>query len=163
MPIYERFVGAHRDDFLSLKDAQKNYKLTWSEDFNFAYDVMDVLGTEKPDKLAMVWVSKDGEEIKFTFEDMMKMSNKVANYLRYLGVKKGDRVLLVMKRSHYFWHTVLALHKIGAVMVQATFMLTPKEYVYRCNKAGIKYAIFTGDGNCTDLQLSWIYRTKNKG
>ncbi|MBE6570857.1 MAG: acetyl-CoA synthetase [Ruminococcaceae bacterium] len=150
MPIYERFVGAHRDDFLSLKDAQKNYKLTWSEDFNFAYDVMDVLGTEKPDKLAMVWVSKDGEEIKFTFEDMMKMSNKVANYLRYLGVKKGDRVLLVMKRSHYFWHTVLALHKIGAVMVQATFMLTPKEYVYRCNKAGIKYAIFTGDGNCTD-------------
>ena len=133
MPIYEKFVGAHRDDFLSLKDAQKNYKLTWSEDFNFAYDVMDVLGTEKPDKTAMIWVSKDGEELKFTFEDMMKMSNKVANYLRYLGVKKGDRVLLVMKRSHYFWHTVLALHKIGAVMVQATFMLTPKEYVYRCN------------------------------
>ncbi len=150
MPIYEKFVGAHRDDFLSLKDAQKNYKLTWSEDFNFAYDVMDVLGTEKPDKLAMVWVSKDGEEKRFTFEDMMKMSNKVANYLRYLGVKKGDRVLLVMKRSYYFWLTVLALHKIGAVMVQATFMLTPKEYVYRCNKAGIKYAIFTGDGNCTE-------------
>lgn len=150
MPIYEKFVGAHRDDFLSLKDAQKNYKLTWNEDFNFAYDVIDELGTTKPDKLAMIWVSKDGEEKRFTFEDMMKQSNKVANYLRYIGVKKGDRVLLVMKRHYYFWHVVMALHKIGAVMVQATYMLTPKEYVYRCNKAGIKFAIFTADGNCTE-------------
>lgn len=150
MPIYEKFVGANRDDFLSLKDAQKNYKLTWNEDFNFAYDVVDELGKTKPDKLAMIWVSKTGEEKRFTFEDMMKGSNKAANYLRYLGVKKGDRVMLVMKRSYYFWYTVLALHKIGAIMVQATYMLTPKEYVYRCNKANIKYIICTGDGNCTE-------------
>ncbi len=150
MPIYEKFVGASRDDFLSLKDAQKNYKLTWNDDFNFAYDVVDELGRTKPDKLAMIWVSKDGEEKRFTFGDMMRNSNKAANYLKYLGVKKGDRVLLVMKRSYYFWHVVLALHKIGAIMVQATYMLTPKEYVYRCNKAGIKYAILTGDGDCTE-------------
>ena len=150
MPIYEKFVGAHRDDFISLKDAQKNYKLTWNKDFNFAYDVLDVLGTEKPDKLAMIWVSKDGEEKRFTFRDMMLGSNKAANYLKYLGVRKGDRVLLVMKRSYYFWFVAMALHKIGAVMVQATFMLTAKDYVYRCNKAGIKCAIITGDGDCTD-------------
>ncbi len=150
MPIYEKFVGAHRDDFISLKDAQKNYKLTWNKDFNFAYDVLDVLGTEKPDKLAMIWVSKDGEEKRFTFRDMMLGSNKAANYLKYLGVRKGDRVLLVMKRNYYFWFVAMALHKIGAVMVQATYMLTAKDYVYRCNKAGISCAIITGDGDCTD-------------
>lgn len=150
MPIYEKFVGAHRDDFISLKDAQKNYKLTWNKDFNFAYDVLDVLGTEKPDKLAMIWVSKDGEEKRFTFRDMMLGSNKAANYLKYLGVRKGDRVLLVMKRSYYFWFVAMALHKIGAIMVQATYMLTAKDYVYRCNKAGISCAIITGDGDCTD-------------
>ena len=102
MPIYEKFVGASRDDFLSLKDAQKNYKLTWNDDFNFAYDVVDELGRTKPDKLAMIWVSKDGEEKRFTFGDMMRNSNKAANYLKYLGVKKGDRVLLVMKKKYYF-------------------------------------------------------------
>lgn len=150
MPIYEKFVGAHRDDFISLKDAQKNYTLTWNKDFNFAYDVLDVLGTEKPDKLAMIWVSKDGEEKRFTFRDMMLYSNKAANYLKYLGVRKGDRVLLVMKRSYYFWFVAMALHKIGAVMVQATYMLTAKDYVYRCNKAGISCAIITGDGDCTE-------------
>ncbi len=150
MPIYEKFVGAHRDDFISLKDAQKNFKLTWEDDFNFAYDVLDVLGTEKPDKLAMTWVSKTGEELNFTFRDMMLLSNKAANYLKYLGVKKGDRVLLVMKRSFYFWVVMLALHKIGAVAVQATYMLTPREYVYRCNKAEISCAIITGEDGCTE-------------
>ena len=98
MAIYENFVGASRDDFLSLKDAQKNYKLTYKENFNFAYDVLDVLGKTKPDKLAMIWVSNDGEEKRFTFSDMMKMSNKAANYFSFLGIGKGDRVLLVLKR-----------------------------------------------------------------
>ena len=77
MAIYEEFVGASRDDFLSLKDAQKNYKLTYKDNFNFSYDVLDVLGKTKPDKLAMIWVSNDGEEKRFTFSDMMKMSNSI--------------------------------------------------------------------------------------
>ena len=81
MPIYEKYVGAHRDDFISLKDAQKNFKLTYPADFNFAYDVIDELGTTKPDKLAMIWVSNDGAERRFTFRDMMLYSNKAANYL----------------------------------------------------------------------------------
>lgn len=150
MAIYEKFVGASRDDFTSLKDAQKNYKLTWNDDFNFAYDVIDVLGTEKPDKLAMIWVSNDGEEKRFTFRDMMLESNRAANYFKYLGVKKGDKVLLVLKRSYLFWFCILGLHKIGAVVVQATNMLKAKDYVYRCNAAEIKFAVITADGDATD-------------
>ena len=150
MAIYEKFVGASRDDFTSLKDAQQNYKLTWNDDFNFAYDVIDVLGKEKPNKLAMIWVSEDGEEKRYTFRDMMLESNRAANYFKYLGVKKGDKVLLVLKRSYLFWFCILGLHKIGAVVVQATNMLKPKDYVYRCNAAEIKYAIITADGDATD-------------
>lgn len=150
MAIYEKFVGASRDDFLSLEDCQQNYKLTFSENFNFAYDVVDVLGKTKPDKLAMIWVSKDGEEKKFTFRDMMLASNKAANYFKYLGIRKGDRVLLVLRRSYYFWFCMLGLHKIGAVAVQATDMLKAKDYVYRCNAGKIKCVIATGYGNATE-------------
>ena len=149
MPIYEKYVGRNRDDFKSLEDAQKNYKLTYDESFNFAYDVIDVLGTEKPDKLAMVWVSNDEEVKHFTFRDFMLMSNKAANYLKSLGIKKGDKVLLVLKRSYLFWVLTLGLHKIGAVMIPATNMLKAKDYIYRCNVAKIKCVIITGDGECT--------------
>ena len=95
MAIYEKFVGATRDDFLSLKDAQTNYTLKYRDDFNFAYDVIDELGTTKPDKLAMIWISNEGEELRFTFRDMMIYSNKAANYFNYMGIKKGDRVIVV--------------------------------------------------------------------
>ena len=76
----------------------------------------------------MLYVSSNGEEKRFTFRDMMLMSNKAANYFKSMGIKKGDRVLLVMKRSYYFWISVLALHKIGAVMIQATNMLKVKDF-----------------------------------
>ncbi len=150
MAIYEKFVGATRDDFISLEDAQKNYKLTYNDDFNFAYDVIDELGRTKPDKLAMIWVSAKGEERRFTFRDMMLYSNKAANYFNYMGIKKGDRVMLVLKRSFYFWFCILGLHKIGAVVVQATNMLKAKDYVYRCNAGNIKAVVVTGDGMETE-------------
>ncbi len=150
MAIYEKFVGANRDDFISLKDAQKNFKLTYPENFNFAFDVVDELGKTKPDKLAMLWVSNDGEEKRFTFRDMMLNSNKAANYFNYMGIKKGDRVLLVLKRSYYFWFCILGLHKIGAVVVQATHQLKAKDYVYRCNAGKIKAVVITGDEMATE-------------
>ena len=150
MAIYEKFVGAKREDFLSLADAQRNYKLTWNEDFNFAYDVVDELARTKPDKLAMIWVGADGEEKRFTFKDMSRESNRAANYFKYLGIRKGDIVLLVLRRSYYFWFCLLGLHKIGAVAVSATDMLQAKDYVYRCNMAGIKYAIITGHGDAAE-------------
>ncbi len=150
MAIYEKYVGAARDDFISLADAQKNYKLTYPETFNFAYDVVDELGKTKPDKVAMIWVSNDGEEKIFTFRDLMLASNKAANYLNYMGIRKGDRVMLVLKRHYYFWFVILALHKIGAVVVQATNMLKAKDYIYRCNAGKIKAIIATGDGEVTE-------------
>ena len=151
MAIYEKFVGATRDDFLSLKDAQTNYTLSYNDDFNFAYDVIDVLGTEKPDKLAMIWISNDKSEVKrLTFRDMMEGSNKAANYFKYMGIKKGDTVMLTLKRSYFFWYCILGLHKIGAIVVQATDMLKGKDYVYRCNVGNIKAAVITGDGQATE-------------
>ena len=151
MAIYEKFVGATRDDFLSLKDAQTNYTLKYRDDFNFAYDVIDVLGTEKPDKLAMVWISNDKSEVKhLTFRDMMLNSNKAANYFKYMGIKKGDKVMLTLKRSYFFWYCILGLHKIGAIVIQATDMLKGKDYVYRCNVGNVKAAVITGDGHATE-------------
>ncbi len=150
MALYEKYVGASRDDFISLKDAQTNFKLTYPETFNFAYDVVDELGKTQPDKVAMIWVSNTGEEKIFTFRDMMINSNKAANYLNYMGIRKGDRVMLVLKRHYYFWFIILALHKIGAVVVQATNMLKAKDYIYRCNAGKIKAIVATGDGEVTE-------------
>ena len=149
MPIYEKFTGRPRDSFTSLKDAQKNYHIDYPDDFNFAYDVVDLLGREKPGKRALVWLGKDGTEKFFTFSDMSRLSGRASSMLRSLGVRKGDRVLLVLKRHWIFWVLLLALHKIGAVMVQATAMLTAKDYVYRCNAGKIKFVILTGEDGCT--------------
>jgi len=150
MAIYEKFIGMRRDDCKTYNELREKYRITHSDSFNFAYDVLDVLGTEKPDKLCMLWVGKDGEERYITFRDMMLYSNKAANYFTSLGVKKGDFVLLVLKRSYLFWYCMMALHKIGAVAVQATHLLAAKDYIYRCNAAGIKMAVITGDGECTE-------------
>lgn len=175
MAIYERFTGGkRREDFSSLEDAYNNYTLTWNNDFNFAYDVVDVLGTEKPGKRAMLWIGCDGEEKEFSFRDMMLESNRAANYFKAMGVKKGDKVLLVLKRSYYFWFCMLGLHKIGAVAVQATNMLKAKDYVYRCNAGKIKYAVITGDGECTEyfdaggdeyetIEKKFVTKHKNAG
>ncbi len=149
MPLYEKYVGRSRDSFSSLEDLYKNYKITCDDDFNFAYDVLDYLGSKKPDKLCMVWVGNDEEERRFTFSDMVRYSNKTANFFKSLGIKKGDYVLLVLKRSYLFWYCMMALHKIGAIPIPATHLLTAKDYVYRCNAGGIKMAVITGDNECT--------------
>ena len=127
MPIYEKFVGRNRDDFVTLDDLQKNYKVTYPENFNFAYDVMDEIAAKKPNDLAILWVSKNNEEKRFTFGDVKKYSNMTANFFKSQGIKKGDRVLLVLKRGYQFWFSVLALHKIGAVTVMATNQLMAKD------------------------------------
>lgn len=151
MVMYEKYIGRNRDDFVTLEDLYKNFSIQCPENFNFAYDVLDALAEEKPDHLAMLWVGKDGSEQRITFRDMKRWSDKTANFLKSLGIKKGDFVLLVLKRSYLFWYAMLALHKIGAVAVQATHMLTAKDYVYRCQAGGIKMAVITGDGDCSHV------------
>ena len=150
MVIYEKYTGRNRDSFKDLEDLRQNFKLTYPSDFNFAYDVMDELAETKPDKLAMLWLSNTKEEKRFTFKDMKFWSDKTANYLKSIGINKGDKVLVVLKRSYYFWFCMLAMHKIGAIPVQATNMLVGKDYTYRCNKGDIKAVIITGDGDCTE-------------
>ncbi|NLM21722.1 MAG: AMP-binding protein [Peptococcaceae bacterium] len=149
MVLYEKYTGRNRDDYVTLEDLYRNFSIKCPDDFNFAYDVLDTLAQEKPDSLAMLWLSKDGEEKRITFAEMKRYTDKTANYFYSLGIRKGDFVLLVLKRSYLFWYAILALHKIGAVAVQATHLLTAKDYVYRCQKGGIKMAVITGDGDCT--------------
>ncbi len=116
------------------------------ENFNFAYDVVDVMAKKCPDKLAMLHVSREGRERHFTFRDMAKYSNKAANYFSYLGIKKGDKVMLVLKRHFQFWFSLLALHKIGAVAIPATNLLTKKDFEYRFKVGEVDAVICTADG-----------------
>jgi acetyl-CoA synthetase len=150
MLIYEKYIGRNRDDFKSYEDISKNYKITYNDDFNFAYDVLDELAKSQPDALCMLWVSNEGEEKRITFADMARYSNKAANYFKSLGIHKGDFVMLVLKRSYLFWYCMMGLHKLGAVAVQAAHLLTKDDYIYRCNAGGIKMAVITGDNNCTE-------------
>lgn len=119
-------------------------------DFNFGFDVVDALGKTKPEKTAMMWVSNDGEEKKFTFSDMMKKSAQAANYFTSLGIRKGDKVMLILKRHYQFWYAVVALHKIGAIVIPATNLLTKKDIVYRVNVSGTKGIICTSDGDISN-------------
>ena len=100
MPIYEEFIGRHRDDYATLEDLSRNYRVTYSDSFNFAYDILDVLAMRSPDKLAMQWVSNEGAERQFTFGEMSKLSNKAANFFVNAGIRKGDFVMLVLKRGY---------------------------------------------------------------
>jgi acetyl-CoA synthetase len=147
--MYEKYIGKNRDGFKSYNDLVSNYKITWNDDFNFAYDVLDELAKNQPDNLCMLWISNEGEEKRISFSEMSRYSNKAANYFKSLGIRKGDFVMLVLKRSYLVWYCIMALHKIGAVAVQATHLLTKSDYVYRCNAGGIKMAVITGDGGCT--------------
>ena len=119
------------------------YDLHWPENFNFGYDVVDDIATNEPDKRAMIWCNPQGEERIFTFADMKRLSDKTANYFLSIGIKKGDKVLVILKRHYQFWYVITALHKIGAIIVPATFMLTKMDIEYRVNSASIKAAICT--------------------
>ena len=142
-PLYKKYVTV-QGDFLSYEDFNKNFRLHRPESFNFAYDVVDALAASNPGSLALLWVSPEGEVRRFTFAKMKLLSDKAANYFVSLGVKKGDAVMLVLKRHHEFWPILMALHKLGAVGVPATHLLTEKDVVYRCNAAKITTLVCTG-------------------
>ncbi|MBQ2812704.1 MAG: AMP-binding protein, partial [Clostridia bacterium] len=118
--------------------------------FNFAFDVVDNIGRNYPDKLAMIHISEDMTERKFTFKDIKEYSSQAANYFKSLGIKKGDRVLLVLKRNYQFWFAILGLHKLGAIAIPATNQLVVHDYEYRFNAAGVSAVVVTADGKATD-------------
>lgn len=129
--------------------------------FNFAYDCVDAIAASEPDRRAMVWTSDRGEEQTYTFTQMRDWSNRTANLLLSQGVKKGDKVLVILKRHYQFWYTILALHKIGAVIIPATHLLTAKDVLYRMEASDAVAVVCTDDGEVSQAvdeacaQLTW--------
>lgn len=117
------------------------------EEFNFGFDVVDELAKKCPTKTAMMWVGNDKSDRRITFADMKKYSNKTANYFESLGIKKGDRVMLVLKRHYEFWFSIIALHKMGAIVIPATNQLVEHDFSYRYKAAGVKAIVCTADGD----------------
>lgn len=154
--LLNEFVN--RVNFESYEDFKKNFKIIVPDNFNFAYDVVDRYAEEVPGKRALVWCDDNGNEKILNFADMKLQSDKVANFLRNLGVKKGDKVMLTLKGRYEFWFSLLALHKIGAIAVPATHMLREKDIVYRIKKAGIDTVISVDD---KDLIESYEALKKN--
>ena len=115
--------------------------------FNFAFDIVDEIAKKDPEKLAMLHIDKNKVERRFTFNDMKRVSNQCANYFKSLGIKKGDRVMLVLKRHYQFWYAILALHKLGAVAIPATNLLQEHDFDYRFNAAGVSAIVCTADGD----------------
>lgn len=132
-------------NFKSYDDFVQNFKLNIPENFNFAYDVADEIADKTPEKVALVWCNDRGEEATFTFGQLKEYSNKAANFFKRVGIKKGDRVMLILKRRYEFWFAILALHKIGAACIPATHLLTAKDIIYRNNAADIKMIVCVGE------------------
>ncbi len=119
-----------------------------TERYNFAFDTIDKIADKTPNKVAMVWISNDkSEEHYFTFADLKKYSAMTANYFTSLGIKKGDRVMLVLKNHYQFWYSILALHKMGAIVIPATNQLVEHDFTYRYKSAGVKAIVCTADGD----------------
>ncbi len=138
----EKYARSH---FESYEDFRENFEVKVPENFNFAYDVVDELAKESPEKIGLVWCDPTGAERIFTFKDLKYYSDKTANFFRKLGITKGDPVMLVLKRRYEFWFSLLALHKLGAIAVPATHLLTAKDYIYRNQAADIKMIVSVAD------------------
>jgi acetyl-CoA synthetase len=141
--MLEKFLT--KTSFESHDDFIRNFKIKVPENFNFAYDVADAWATEQPDKKALCWTNDRGEHIDFTFADIKKYSDSAASYFQSLGIEKGDMVMLILKRRYEFWFSIIALHKLGAITIPATHLLTKKDIIYRANAAGIKMIVSVGE------------------
>lgn len=130
-----------KQNFDSYDDFFQNFKINVPETFNFAYDIVDEMAEKTPDKIAMVWCDEKGKEAVFTFGQLKYYSDKAANFFKNAGINKGDSVMLVLKRRYEFWFCILGLHKLGAITIPATHLLTAKDITYRNNAADIKMIV----------------------
>lgn len=138
--------------FNSTEDFAKNYKVNVPSNFNFAYDVVDEWAKIAPSKNALCWVNDKGEHKRITYKELKEKSDQAASFFLQLGINKGDMVMLILKRRLQFWYAILGLHKIGAIAIPATHLLTRKDIVYRNNAANVKAIISVDD----DMVLSHI-------
>ncbi len=155
--IHQGYIAAPKAEKLVIEEfikttEDKNGLLTKigfeNEDkFNFAFDVVDALGRKKPDELAMIHLDKNMTERRFTFADIKRASSQCANYFKSLGIQRGDRVMIVLKRHYQFWFAILGLHKLGAIAIPATNQLHEHDFTYRCDAAGVSAILCTADGD----------------
>lgn len=141
--LLEKFLP--RTEFTSYEDFKENYTVNVPENFNFGFDIVDAWSDLEPDKIALVWCNDSGEEKKFTFTDIKRLSNKAANLFLNLGIKKGSVVMLILRRRWEYWVCATALHKIGATLIPGSLQLTKKDIVYRANAANISTVICVND------------------
>ncbi|MBR4934050.1 MAG: AMP-binding protein, partial [Clostridia bacterium] len=139
------------DDFITCEENENGHleKISFQNEdkFNFGFDVVDAIAKREPDKLAMVHIAEDKTERKFTFNDIKRASNQCANYFKSLGIRKGDRVMLILRRHYQFWFSIIALHKLGAIAIPATDQLQAHDLEYRFNAAGVSAVVCTSDGH----------------
>ena len=145
--ICEKFVKTEEDENGCLKSITFPNK----DKFNFGFDIVDEIARKYPDKLAMLHIDKNKVERRFTFKDIKKATNQVANYFTSMGIKRGDRVMLVLKRHYQFWFSMVALHKIGAIAIPATHQLKDHDFVYRFQAAGVSAIGCTNDAGVPEI------------
>ena len=141
--LCQKFIHAQEDE----KGALLGTTFDGAEEYNFAFDTVDAIARRSPDKLAMVHIANDMTERRFTFKDIKDASSQATNYFMSLGIHRGDRVMLVLKRHYQFWFAILGLHKLGAIAIPATNQLVEKDFVYRFNAAGVSAVVCTADGD----------------
>ncbi len=168
--IYHKFIDIEEDE----EGTPTSIKFKNTENFNFAFDLVDELSRREPEKLAMLHIAKDGTERRFTFSDMRKLSSQCANYFASLGIKKGDRVMLILKRHYQFWIAMLGLNKLGAIAILAVDQLQEHDLEYRFLSAGVSAIVCTGDGEvsnhvdtaaekCPDLKVKMMVGREKEG
>ncbi len=148
--ICEKFVDTTENENGELLDI----KFKNTDTFNFGFDIVDGIAEKYPDKLAMLHLDVNKNERRFTFKDIKRASNQVANYFTSLGIGKGDKVMLVLKRHYQFWFCMVALHKLGAIAIPATNQLKEHDFEYRYNSAGVKAIVCTADGDTAEIAES---------
>ncbi|MBQ6019774.1 MAG: AMP-binding protein [Clostridia bacterium] len=155
-PVGARFTGRliaekYVDAVETPEGALEKISFKNTEHFNFGFDIVDEIAKAYPDKLAMIHIDKEKTERRFTFADIKKESNRVANYFSSLGIKKGDKVMLVLRRHYQFWFAMIALHKLGAIAVPATFLLKEHDFIYRFESAGVSAIVCTSVGDTAEI------------
>ena len=145
-PVAEKFVNCETNE----EGVLSAVNFVDKDKFNFAFDIVDALAEKTPDKTAMIYVDVDHNERRFTFKDIKKYSCQTANYFKSLGIKRGDRVMLILKRHYQFWFSIIALHRIGALAIPASNMLKKHDLEYRFNSAQVSAIVCTADGGVAD-------------
>lgn len=170
MEFYQQFC----EEAFDSEGRLTGFRLKYADNYNFGWDVVDAIAAAHPDKRAVVWCNPDGAERTFTFDDIRRASNQAANVFRARGIGRGDKVMVILKRHYEYWFVSIALHKLGAVLVPVTHMLTADDIAYRVDLAHIKAAVCTPEGpvcenllavqkRCPELAHLWVVQAEQEG